>query len=388
MEMKKAVMYGAGNIGRGFIGQVFHDSGYEVVFIDVNTAVLDQLNKNQSYPHRIVSEALTEERLIDHVRGVNGNDVEAVAREIAECEVMATSVGANILKFVAPNVAAGIKKRAVLNGRPLNILLCENLMDAAAFFRSLLEQYFEGDEKKLLDNVGLVETSIGRMVPALSPEMQEGDCTRIFVEPYCELPVDAKAFVGSIPELKYIVPFTPFRFYEERKLYIHNMGHAITAYFGYLKGYTYIWEAIADPKIRALAADSMNNTAQALAKGYGVELSTLQDHVEDLLNRFTNKKLGDTVKRVGQDPLRKLKPSDRLIGAVGRCKQEGIGYDGILRGIAACLRFDNEADKSAVELQAQLRDKGVSAFLREYCGLPDEDAARCVDYYENIENLL
>lgn len=381
-------MYGAGNIGRGFIGQVLHDSGYEVVFIDVNTAVLDQLNKNHSYPHRIVSESLTEERLIDNVRGVNGNDLEAVAQEIAECEVMATSVGANILKFVAPNVAAGIKKRAALNGRPLNILLCENLMDAAKFFRGLLELYFEGDEKALLDNVGLVETSIGRMVPALSPEMQEGDCTRIFVEPYCELPVDAKAFVGPIPALKYIVPFTPFRFYEERKLYIHNMGHAITAYFGYLKGYTYIWEAIADPKIRELAAASMNNTAQALSKGYGVEPAVLRDHVEDLLSRFTNKKLGDTVKRVGQDPLRKLKPSDRFIGAIGRCKQEGIGYDGILRGVAACLHFDNEADKSAVELQAQLKEKGTASFLQEYCGLSAEDAARCAGYYDEIRELL
>ena len=36
----KAVMYGAGSIGRGFIGALFSEIGYEVVFIDVNDDVI------------------------------------------------------------------------------------------------------------------------------------------------------------------------------------------------------------------------------------------------------------------------------------------------------------------------------------------------------------
>jgi mannitol-1-phosphate 5-dehydrogenase len=49
-RMKKAVMYGAGNIGRGFIGQLFSESGYHVVFIDIADSVVDRLNKDGCYP--------------------------------------------------------------------------------------------------------------------------------------------------------------------------------------------------------------------------------------------------------------------------------------------------------------------------------------------------
>ena len=53
--MKKAVMYGAGNIGRGFIGQLFSESGYEVAFIDVNREIIDQLNRDGQYPVGVLS---------------------------------------------------------------------------------------------------------------------------------------------------------------------------------------------------------------------------------------------------------------------------------------------------------------------------------------------
>ena len=46
----KAVMYGAGNIGRGFIGQRFFLSGYETTFIDVNADAVNAINEAGKYP--------------------------------------------------------------------------------------------------------------------------------------------------------------------------------------------------------------------------------------------------------------------------------------------------------------------------------------------------
>ena len=53
--MKKAVMYGAGNIGRGFIGALFSQSVYSVSFIDIAKPVVNGLNEAHSYPLRLVS---------------------------------------------------------------------------------------------------------------------------------------------------------------------------------------------------------------------------------------------------------------------------------------------------------------------------------------------
>ena len=95
--MKKAVMYGAGNIGRGFIGQLFSLSGYEVVFIDVNPVIVDRLNMDNKYPIKIIADESYSEIIVENVRAVNGFDVEKAADEIASADIMATAVGANII---------------------------------------------------------------------------------------------------------------------------------------------------------------------------------------------------------------------------------------------------------------------------------------------------
>ena len=42
--MKQAIMIGAGNIGRGFIGAILSRSGYHVTFADVNMTLIDAIN--------------------------------------------------------------------------------------------------------------------------------------------------------------------------------------------------------------------------------------------------------------------------------------------------------------------------------------------------------
>ena len=52
--MLKAIMYGGGNIGRGFIGMLMSQSGYDVTFVDVVDTVVETLNRDHCYPVRIV----------------------------------------------------------------------------------------------------------------------------------------------------------------------------------------------------------------------------------------------------------------------------------------------------------------------------------------------
>lgn len=367
--MKSAVMYGGGNIGRGFIGMLLSASGYEVTFVDVAEPVVNTLNEKHCYPVRIISGEGNRDIQVENVKAVNGNDTSAVAEAIASAEVMATAVGVNVLKYIIGNIVAGIRLRKERNGGPLNILICENLMDANKVIEGMLKAHLTPEEQDWFDeNIGLVEASIGRMVPVQTEQMKDGDPMRVCVESYGFLPVDKDAFKGQIPQIRNMVPFSPFDFYLKRKLYIHNMGHATCAYLGDLLGLAYIYEAIDRDEVYILVRGAMEESAQALSKKYNVELADILCHVTDLLYRFTNAALQDTCKRVGGDPRRKLGAQDRIIGAATTALEMGITPAYICVGAAAALyRFINEADGM---------DQGEGsalAVLKEVSGLTEED---------------
>lgn len=355
--MKQAVMYGGGNIGRGFIGATLSQSGYEVTFIDVAEPVVKALQEKHQYPVRYVSSEGHEDVIIEHVTAVNGNDQEAASEAIANCDVMATAVGARILKFIVGNIVAGLRKRWARTDKPLNIIICENLMDANLVVEKMLKELLTEDEVKLFDErVGLVEASIGRMVPVQTEAMKDGEPMRVCVERYGFLPVDKAAFKGEIPEIANMVPFAPFDFYIKRKLYLHNMGHAVCAYLGGYEGRKYIYQAIDDPEILTVVQNAMLESALALHKKYGVELDGLMLHMTDLLGRFRNATLKDTCQRVGGDPARKLAEADRLIGSALLCLEQGITPAYIAVGAAgAVYRYLNEVGtEQSVEAATQV----------------------------------
>ena len=309
---KTAVIIGAGNIGRGFIGQIMSEGGYNVCFVDVAAPVVDALNARGEYPLEIVYSGGSDKKTVKNVSAVNGNDHDAAARAIADADICVTCVGAKAIKYIIPNFVLGVKLRFKENKGPINLLICENLMDADAYIRSLLEPELTPEE---LATVGLVETSVGRMVPLPDKELLAVDPLIVRAEAYPVLPCDRDAFKGEVPEIKNVIPVSPFRFIIERKLYIHNMGHAVCAYLGMYKGYTYICEAISDPEIRVIVREAMTESALALAKKYEKSAEELIRHTDDLIRRFGNTALGDTCERVGADVPRKLAKSDRLTGA-------------------------------------------------------------------------
>ena len=372
--MKKAIMYGGGNIGRGFIGKVFADSGYEVVFLDIMESLINEMNRRGEYNVRIVSNEGEVDTVVKPVRAVNASTDQAID-EIVTCDIMATAVGVNILPRIAPVIAKGVVARMEKSGKPLDIILCENQLEADILMRGWIYEYLNDEQKAWADkNLGLIEASIGRMVPPLTPEMRAQDPLLICVEPYCELPVDKDAFKGEIPELVGLIPYTPFEFYIKRKLFLHNGGHAVCAYLGKQKGYEYIWQAIADPEIYETAKAAMNASAQALIAKFGEGIrENVENNVVDLLFRFQNKALKDTVARVGADPVRKLRRNDRIVGAALFAMEQGVDPMPIIKGIVAGLKFDQEGDATAPEVQKALAEQGIEYVIEKYMGLSKDE---------------
>jgi mannitol-1-phosphate 5-dehydrogenase len=377
--MKKAVMYGAGNVGRGFLGQLFSESGYEVVFIDIAPALVAALNERRSYRLRLVSNEGSQDILVKNVRAVSGQDVEAVAAEIASADIMATAVGANVLPRIAPAIAAGIARRARLaDPRPLNIIVCENLKDAPRILYGYLQARLSTENHGqagayLATQVGLVDAVIGRMVPLVPPELQQQDPSLVLAEPYKVLPVNRAGFIGEIPAIVGLEAHDHFEAYVDRKLYLHNAGHAMLGYLGHLKGLTYGYEALEDADIRPWLWRALDESQRALAAAHGLDAKQLDAHVQDLLHRFANRALGDTVFRLARDPLRKLGKSDRLVGAALLALAQGIRPEALAAGIAAALSFDDAQDPAALDLQKRIAERGLDAILSELCKLQPQD---------------
>ena len=375
--MPKMIQYGAGNIGRSLVAQLFSRAGYEIVFIDVDKKIIDALNKERKYLIQVKDEK-SEEIWVENVRGVDGQDRDAVVGEIADADIMATAVGANALAYIYETIAEGVKKRV----KPLNIIICENLRHMSRIFRENLLSYLP-EGFPINDSVGLVETTIGKMVPIMPEEVKKRDPLLIWAEAYNTLYVAREGFIGEIPSIEDIVPLANFGAYVDQKLFVHNLGHAITAYFGYLvePENIYIWNSINNESICGIVEAAMWESAHALIYEYPGEFDEQgqKNYIDDLIRRFGNSYLGDTVYRVGRDITRKLGFNERLIGAARLDLKHKITPRYTALGIAAAFMFRAvdeggnmfEGDKKFSE---ELEQNGIDYMLRNICGL-DMDLA-------------
>lgn len=386
--LKRAVHFGAGNIGRGFLGQLYYESGYFTTFVDVVDDVVYALQRRHAYPLRIVEET-SETRHIEQVGAVHGRDIEAVAEVLSMADLASTAVGVNALPYIAPAIARGIERRfSDSSARPLNIIVCENLIEAGPYMREQVREQLPHSFHEILDTqVGFVEASIGRMVPVMTLEQLAEDPLLVCVEAYCELPVDATAFKGPIPHLRHLKPAENFGAYVERKLYVHNLSHAATAYLGYLRGHEYIWQAIRDEAVRNEVSAAADESCEALFRKHGMDRAALEAHRDDLIRRYHNRALGDQISRVARDPLRKLGPRDRLIGAGRLCIENEVRPDHIAFAVAAAMRYDHPGDPAAQTLQRLYRDEGAPGVFRDVCRMaPGEPFALLVmEQYKRLK---
>ena len=372
--MDKIVIFGAGKVGRSFIGQIFSNAGYEVVFVDIAAELIKTLNWAGRYRVEI-KDVHPKTLWVENVRAVNGNDVESVTEEVATADLVATVVGANNLKYLYGNIARGLLKRQASGKGALNIIICENLRNSSLVFRPGLAAQLPADYP--LDSlVGLVETSTDKMVPDVPEHVKHRDPGLVYAEAYNTLIVDRNAFIGDPPQVEHVEAKENIYAYFDRKFFTLNTGHAITAYLGFLSGRTYIWEAIRDVNLQKFVEAAMWESGQSLIAEYPAEFnaSDQRQYIADLIRRFHNKALNDTVYRVGRDLPRKLARNDRLIGALLLDAKHGVPAPYTVIGAAAAMLFravDEHGDLYARDrfFAEELYSKGVDHVLSIACGL-------------------
>lgn len=377
----KVVHFGAGNIGRGLIGKVLHDSGFQIVFIDTNMELIAQINKANTYkicyieePHQIDT--------VENVLAIDGNQFTDVRQEISSADMITTSVGVNNLKHVAKTLKTLISYIQIKNGK-IPILANENTVNASqVLFDEVKAICSEEELNQILEKVQFVNTAIDRQSLAVSKNGEQ----IVMVEQYLEWIIED--LDGTFPlkdDIKHAVFVDNLQPFIERKLYIVNAEHAAFAYLGYLFGYKTIQEAAQDWDIKKLVQEMLSERVDYLHKAYQMDKSDLEDFVTKTITRHTHPNLHDEVTRVGRNPIRKLGPNDRLVGPLETLSNWGIDYTASAKIIAAALYYDDETDDEARRLQSLIK-KDLLHGLATITNLPLVICQEIEKYYKMLQN--
>ncbi|GAA4687051.1 mannitol-1-phosphate 5-dehydrogenase [Frondihabitans cladoniiphilus] len=351
-----AVHFGAGNIGRGFVGLLLHDAGYEVVFADVNAALIDELAAASSYTvHEVGTGAVDHE--VTRFRALNSAaDEDAVVTAIAEADIVTCAVGPNVLRFIAPVIAKGLAARPA-DAAPLAVMACENAINATDRLEEFIVQALPGGASdEALSKVVFANTAVDRIVPAQAADAG----LDVTVETYYEWAIDQRPFDGATPSIPGVHWVDGLEASIERKLFTVNTGHATTAYYGFLAGADKISDAIALPEVRAAVEAVLAETSGMLVAKHELDPGVHAQYVAAILGRFENPYLPDTVTRVGRQPLRKLSRDERFVSPAAAIASGGTTPVALLDAMGAALRFDVADDEQSVELQALLADSARS----------------------------
>lgn len=365
-----ALHFGAGNIGRGFIGEVLNENGADITFVDVNDSIINELNDRNEYTIQLAEEDKTEIR-IDNVSGMNnGENPVTVIEEVRDADIVTTAIGPKILPHIAPLIAQGIVLRQKENiTETLDIIACENMIGGSTFLKKEVVKYL--DES----NVGFLEKYIGfpnAAVDRIVPGQNHTDMLYVTVEPYKEWVIaenERKDKKINLRGVKYAENLDP---YIERKLFTVNTGHATAAYVGKSKGYTTIVEALDDPEVLDEVRAVLKETGALIIEKWGFDGSEHQEYIEKIISRFQNPYISDDITRVGRTPIRKLGYDERFIQPLREANERGLSVEALIRTIGKMFTYDNPEDEESIELQKRVKEEDTENLIKEITGLSDE----------------
>ncbi|KAH7134592.1 mannitol dehydrogenase C-terminal domain-containing protein [Dactylonectria estremocensis] len=371
---KKAVHFGAGNIGRGFVACFLHNSGYEVVFADVNGDLIDQINSSPSYRVIEVGTEGTSENTITNYRAINSRTHEEdLIEEIRTADVVTCSVGPNILRFIAPVIAKGIDRRSN-DESPLHVIACENAIGATDTLAGHIKDPRNTSADRLDDHhlrARYANSAIDRIVPAQDPDAG----LDVTLEKFFEWVVDRTPFedvgIPSIEGINWVENLQPFI---ERKLFTVNTGHATAAYHGYNRRKRTVYDALQDKEIMAEVRGALMETKTLITSKHTIDEDAQLAYVNKIIKRIGNPHLEDAVERVGRAPLRKLSRKERFIGPAAELAENGESIKYLLDAIEMTFRFqDVEEDEESQELSKIMAANGPEDVVKQVCGIQSSE---------------
>ncbi|MBS3991743.1 MAG: mannitol-1-phosphate 5-dehydrogenase [Erysipelothrix sp.] len=365
--MKKACHFGAGNIGRGFIGLILNQAGYQVSFADVNASLIQQLNESKKYPVETLS--MPSKRYIVDVElcfDIN-KDADQLIKTMSTSDLITTAVGPNILPKIAPLFAKALEAKydnQIFSY--LNIIACENVIGGSELLKNEIFKYLNDSAKSFVSEwVGFPNSAVDRIVPI----QNNIESLLVKVEDYYEWVIDSLTSKGDLL-IDGAIFTEKLDAFIERKLYLVNAGHAAIAYMGYQRGYTTICEALQDDEVMEHVYSQMLEAAKLLELKHGFNIDELEKYAQKTLKRFSNPEITDSVYRVGRSLMRKLSPNDRFIKPLLELYQYQCDSKHFETSVHYALMFDYSEDDEAVYLNNKIKEVGIVNALVDLWGIP------------------
>ena len=362
----RAVHFGAGKIGRGFIADLLHNTGYEITFVDVNEKLNAEMNQYHNYYLYVIQEDYRRKE-IDKVSALSPiTQPEEVSKAIVDADLVTTAVIADNFPKIANNLAAGLKARLDAGKERVNVIPCENAFYCGVMLKNELLKTGLLTEEELEKIAGIPSTAVDRMVFAAERDGRDGiDVGNTYelvieknqlVDPDAQ-PIKGAEYTGNLDK------------YLERKLCVVNGGHTMSAYIARLMGYDIIQDYFKVPENTKLTRDIMLQAGAFIEKKHGFAHEEMADYIDATIGRWSTPGVKDTIERIAKAPIRKLDPEDRMVKSAIECEKYGLAHDLILKGIAAAFLYDVEGDEQAAEIKAYVEENGIEKAVTHYTGI-------------------
>ncbi len=380
--MRKVLVFGAGNIGRGFLGVLLRQSDCEVVFVDVDRARVDLINQHHGYPVFVCSPTQVVEQMISGVRAIYFQDQEAVTAAVCESDIILTAVGKLALPHVAKSLAFGLTVRAQRRPRdPAHVVVvaCENVRDNTAYLAEFVWSAIDPVlHSQIKDHVSFPNCIVDRIVPNTKPQSDHPLATT--VEDYFQFVIDVSQLQEALPPIAGVEAVSNVAARLDQKLFTLNMAHGVVGYYGVLRGYEYVHQAVADRDILDLVRGALQEVEEVMVALHpSITRSEQRTYAAKIVARFGNPHLQDSLSRVASQPKRKLGRDERFVLPARLLWERGQIPAFLATGIAGAFHFHDDRDPQALELGAAIAGRGLDPVLAEVSGLePDHPVARAV----------
>lgn len=375
-----AVIFGGGKIARGFIAQLLSRSGYHITFVEISEVLVRALNEKGTYYVNVMGNP-KESQWIRGFTCIQLSDIPGIAEALKNADIVFTSVGGKNLDGLAEIIAEAYGSLEEEDWeREFTIVTCENWKEPADQLKNGILEVL-GDSRAgeaFRARVGVSEAVIMRSGVEAAEEVRQIDENAVSVTDFWELPIDKDRMKGKLPAFEGVNYKENFTGFLQQKLFTFNTTNAAIAYLGRLRGIELLSKAANDPEIVELVEQIHQEINPAIAREMGIELKAQEAFAEKALKKYQDLSVTDFTERHGRDPIRKLGPSDRIVGTIRLAEKQGILCKGLAAVLAAALYYpaDNPADPTAQILEEMRKSQGIDRVLEEICKIkPGEQLA-------------